>query len=322
MENFSTSAGSKLQLSGPNGTSFELVVYNAPVSKLEQLSTIGASLGIEKATFEDTLVKIKPYFADIPSLLAVEEDWPHQPWHTEEVVQYVKWMSDWAKLPTSDRDKAIAIGEDHDLGYKFVELGALEPAEHHIGSAAISLAKRSDPEIAQGVMIHVKDEISSDFPVWMRVPLYADRLAGMGVSGGIRTAWYLGYRDGKWFKEGKLYETRHPNLISFLPEWPVAYPIGGFSYNDFEEEQYEYWEANVLPWLVSSGLAGQAALNAKLWVTRYQGHFMQNIDGVESSEFRGLFWTKEENTLLLIGDLCEGISLEKLNSLGLLQPWD
>ena len=176
--------------------------------------------------------------------ILTKPDFPHQEFHNRQVKENAFALA-WAMGITQKRDLEIfhASYDVHDRGYGFVDTGQLQPSDHHLGSWLIALKMYEGFEwnkvVAKTVLLHSKDVLPRSAPIYAWILQAADRAAGMGWTGILRDAYYLGFR--------------HPNLQvveKLKAPWEKGYPK---SIAAVQRVCYE----NVFPFLIKNNVVGK-----------------------------------------------------------------
>jgi hypothetical protein len=127
-----------------------------------------------------------------------EADFPHRFHHTEQITKIGFVIAHRLRLPLAEMELIRAVAFLHDLGYGFSEIGVIKHYDHHLASTFIAgklLEEYPDIKaITQGILLHTRDVLPANTPSWIRVLRDADRLAGVGPSGILTDAYYLGFK--------------------------------------------------------------------------------------------------------------------------------
>jgi len=168
-------------------------------------------------------------------------DFPHQKFHDRQVKENAFAL-------------ALVMGITQERGYGFANTGQLEPSDHHLGSWLFALKMYEGFEwnkvVAKTVLLHSKDVLPRSAPVYAWILQAADRAAGMGWTGILRDAYYLGFR--------------HPNL-------QVVEKLRSPREREYQDSiaavQKVCYE-DAFPFLISHGLASKMV--RKYWDHRHQ----------------------------------------------------
>ena len=120
-------------------------------------------------------------------------DFPHERHHSYTVRHFAVGLGQLLRLSPVDLAKLRLAAELHDMSYGFVVSGQVPYEEHHWAAELLAYMIFRDREVAEGIWDHLFDRLYPHVALWVRLLRDADRLAGMGWSGIIREAYYLGF---------------------------------------------------------------------------------------------------------------------------------
>lgn len=178
-------------------------------------------------------------------IMRLPEDPPHKRPHVIEALICLSWL--WEMLgvvgefDTLAWDLSDRILRLHDKGYILVEQGIIKPEEHHWGSLLIASVVDPDPRVLYGILHHVDDILPEDAPYAVRVARDLDRVVGLGYTGVVRLAYYLGFNhpflnpgnETELIKQRILCETYYPDT------------------EGYEEPAKEFFQTEILPFFQS-----------------------------------------------------------------------
>lgn len=189
-------------------------------------------------------------------------DFPHNRFHIAQATVFALAIS--SSLRLSPIETLIAVGGTllHDEGYMAVAAGTWPPRLHHLSGAMraaqicekLNLDTKVRLGITQAVTHHAKDVLPTIAPISYRVLIAADRAAGMGPSGFVRDAYYLGFRHLK-LEDNDIWNYRKPSD---------------------ETKITEFCRRNVLPYLVDNKLIAPMLARCFIHLSRFQG--LANLD--------------------------------------------
>ena len=161
---------------------------------------------------------LEPHTSNIEEILSIPLDFPHADFHTKQVRLFThiigRGLEDSGIETGATLTELDQIARYHDSGYAFSRTGILHHSQHHYAGAFIASELGFSNVVIEGILHHSSDVIPEDSPFAVHIVNTADRCAGMGWTGLIRDAYYLGVRhpvmDNPDASEDLLVDLRHP----------------------------------------------------------------------------------------------------------------
>lgn len=143
--------------------------------------------------------------------------YPHNEFHTHEVLHVADVMLPFIGVGPNDAKRLKDSIRLHDLGYKLVDVGLLNPKDHNWGSLFMAKMFTEDNLILSAILHHSQDVLPKDTPLWARLLRDFDRMTLFGYSGMIRKTTFWGFDHPDFHRpveelvdEGNLCDFRHP----------------------------------------------------------------------------------------------------------------
>lgn len=189
----------------------------------------------------------------------VKEDWPHGDLHAAQTMDYALVLAEKLGMEPKEKERLEEVASLHDTGYKLVQEGIIKAEGHHYGSYLIARLSL-DRLAATNIFLHVADVLPEDTPLSARVLRDADRLAGMGWTGIIREAYYLGFRH--------VYFTIAPEEVENFLLYDFRLPPLP---EDYEASPRYFCLNHVGPYLVKNGLQEKMLEGCDRLLERFYG---------------------------------------------------
>lgn len=248
--------------------------------------------------------RARPLLAEISTVFAWEEDFPHRRAHIIEMLSnldIIRYDFPESELSPVGFWLAIRTIELHDKGYTFVKKGLIDPRNHHFISVLIADKVEDDSRVLYGILHHVDDTLPTGSPLWLRLVRDLDRVGGMGYTGMIRLAYYMGFNHPSLTREKEEEFIERGILCAFgLPDD-----------EGYEENAKNFFDASVFPYLVEDdNRAIDFCLMAQALIDRFMGDTRAGVEPV-MKEVRQLFEIKLRHTVLASESIMERKPLPK-----------
>jgi hypothetical protein len=226
--------------------------------------------GRHQADFWEMFSKISS--RDVSDFLHWKSDFPHGEFHRKQVAVYANQVARQLGLPESEIKTCLYAGMFHDLGRnrQFVEKFKGGEDKHSVASligAYLIRHESVDSEISSftalsdAIAHHSDDVLPKDAPLTTRIVRDCDRVAGMGWSGIIRDAYYLGFRHPRFTRKTQAEVAEDISICDMGNTWDDNYEI----------KVREFVLENVLPFIMEKGKMHEMLHRCSLWIWRYTG---------------------------------------------------
>jgi hypothetical protein len=258
----------------------------------------------------DVLNQITPFANRVEDLLSIPLDFPHGPLHIAEVRSLARQLCDDRKLGANLTERIDEEALYHDSGKVFEDLGLLEHKNHNVGSWFIANSLGYPKEFSWELLVHSKDKMPEFYPWSAFILRAADRAAGMGWSGVLRDAYYVGFRH-PYFVEPLKYQ-KHLVDLTNVGDAKEVYVVRvdrhcfpWYAYDSLHSTSYErnvrvFFVNEVLPnlnkvqiWLLEKRLY--------TWSDRFEGSWLNDrVDGTVPGSITGAKYENSMTALNLI----------------------
>ncbi len=237
-----------------------------------------------------------------------QPDFAHGEHHIETVRSFARVMAvrnrtDEYWIKTIDQ-----AAKYHDISQGYTLDDRVPIGTHQVASAVIAFILTGNKDISDLIELHSYDNILRYSPAIdpeafqaLRILVDADRIANMGYSGLVRSAYYWGYRDNPMQDS--------PNeIIKNREVCDTRVEQDGLSY-DYEDRVRRYCLTNILPYLINNNLLEKAIYHCETNLQRFFG-----ITRKEEAYLRKLAFDPKKLQSALNGDFdYHYFELDRLN---------
>jgi len=207
---------------------------------------------------------------DIKNLLNRSLDFPHGEFHRKQVSVYSAWIAREFGLSDAQIKTCLYGGFFHDAGRLLVEQKDSESEKHGVASLLavflttndlFALGTSSVRSLSEAISFHSENVLPDNAALTTRIVRDCDRVAGMGWSGIIRSAYYLGFRHPSFTKRSQEEVAEDNSICDMGRPWGDGY----------EANVREFVLGNVLPYIREKGKISEMLYHCLIWAGRFDG---------------------------------------------------
>lgn len=236
-------------------------------------------------------------------------DFPHSEFHRKQVSIYSSWMALELGLGKPEAKTCIYAGTYHDSGLLLARRKGLELGKHQMASLVVAYLTTDDlfdfgvsslRDLSEAIALHSEDVLPEDAALTTRIVRDCDRVAGMGWTGIVRSAYYLGFRHPSFTKKPQEAVAEDFSLVDMNSPWVDGY----------ETNVRKFVLENVLPFIKDKGKSHEILYHCLVWSGRFEGMWSKQKHSwaVEPilDKIQGWFLRKHLATLEFIAILVRG----------------